>query len=140
MSQESLTPKTCLTAQRLPENGYTDFESTTDPFYVNAFGNTCSGFGTVGHDLHRIRRAAINPFFSKQKVAALQPVIQQLVDKLCNKFEKCKGTGEVIPMECAFDAFTMDVITEYALDTSFVCIFGALITPFVLLLELEDTS
>ena len=33
--------------------------------------------------------------------------------------ENCRGTGEVIPLECAFDAFTMDVITEYSLDTSF---------------------
>lgn len=90
-----------------------------NPFYVNSFGNTVSGFGTVGHDLHRLRRAAINPFFSKQKVTALQPVIQRLVDKLCNKFEKIRGTDEVVPIECAFDAFTMDVITEYSLDTSF---------------------
>ena len=60
-----------------------------------------------------------NPFFSKQKVAALQPVIQRLAEKLCAKFEKCKGTEEIVPLECAFDAFTMDVITEYSLDTSF---------------------
>jgi cytochrome P450 len=78
-----------------------------------------SGFGTVDHDLHRLRRAAINPFFSKQKVTALQPVIQRLVDKLCTKFEKIRGTDEVVPIECAFDAFTMDVITEYSLDTNF---------------------
>lgn len=90
-----------------------------NPFYVNSFGNTTSGFGTVGHDLHRLRRAAINPFFSKQKVTALQPVIQRLVDKLCSRFEKIKGTNEVVSIECAFDAFTMDVITEYSLDESF---------------------
>ncbi|KAG7006351.1 hypothetical protein G7Y79_00015g039410 [Physcia stellaris] len=89
------------------------------PYYVNSLGNTVAGFGTVDHDLHRMRRAAINPFFSKQKVTALQPVIQHLSEKLCAKFEKCKGTEEVVPLECAFDAFTMDVITEYSLDTSF---------------------
>lgn len=90
-----------------------------NPFYTDSFGNSVSGFGTVNHDLHRMRRAAINPFFSKQKVTALQPVIQGLADKLCAKFEKCRGTDEVIPFECAFDAFTMDVITEYSLDASF---------------------
>ena len=83
---------------------------------MNSFGNTVSGFGTVDHDLHRLRRAAINPFFSRQKVAALQPVLQRLVDKLCKKLEKIKGTDEAVPMECAMDAFTMDVITEYSLD------------------------
>ena len=86
---------------------------------MDSFGNTGSGFGTVDHDLHRMRRAAINPFFSKLKVAALQPIIQQLADKLCTKIENCRGTDEVVPLECAFDAFTMDVITEYSLDTSF---------------------
>ncbi|MCJ1353396.1 MAG: hypothetical protein MMC33_003382 [Icmadophila ericetorum] len=90
-----------------------------NPFYVNSFGNTVSGFGTVDHDLHRLRRAAINPFFSKQKVAQLQPVIQRLADKLCKKLETIRKTDEVVPIECAFDAFTMDVITEYSLDTSF---------------------
>ena len=90
-----------------------------NPFYVNSFGNLVSGFGTVDHDLHRLRRSAINPFFSKQKVAALQTVIQQLADKLCKKLENIRATGEVVPLECAFDAFTMDVITEYSLDTSF---------------------
>ena len=90
-----------------------------NPYWINSTGNTLSGFGTADHDLHRLRRAAINPFFSKQKVTALQPVIQRLAEKLVVKFEKCRGTDEVIPLECAFDAFTMDVITEYALDTNF---------------------
>lgn len=90
-----------------------------NPFYVNALGVPTSGFATIDHDLHRLRRAAINPFFSKQKVTQLQPVIQRLADKLCKKFERIKGTDEVVPMECAFDAFTMDVITEYSLDTNF---------------------
>ncbi|KAL8686811.1 MAG: hypothetical protein Q9218_006851 [Villophora microphyllina] len=90
-----------------------------NPYWVNSFGNTLAGFGTVDHDLHRIRRAAINPFFSKQKVTQLQPVIQRLADKLCDKFERCRGTDEVIPFECAFDAFTMDVISEYSLDENF---------------------
>ena len=82
-------------------------------------GNTLSAFGTVDHDLHRLRRASFNPFFSKQKVTALQSVIQRLVDKLCNKLEKIRATDEVVSLECAFDAFTMDVITEYSLDTNF---------------------
>lgn len=66
-----------------------------------------------------MRRGAINPFFSKQKVTALQPVLQELVDKLCTKLEKMRGTDEVVSIECVFDSFTMDVITEYCLDTSF---------------------
>ena len=90
-----------------------------NPFYTNSMGNGAAGFTTVDHNLHRLRRAAINSFFSKQKVTQLQPVIQRLTDKLCRKLEKIKEAEEVVPIECAFDAFTMDVITEYSLDTSF---------------------
>ncbi|MCJ1476010.1 hypothetical protein MMC13_004674 [Lambiella insularis] len=90
-----------------------------NPYYVNQFDNPGAGFSTIDHDLHRLRRAAINPFFSKQKVAQLQPVIQKLADKLCKKLESIRGTDEVVPIECAFDAFTMDVITEYSLDKNF---------------------
>jgi cytochrome P450 len=86
---------------------------------VNGFGSTLSGFGTVDHDLHCLRRAAINPFVSKQKVTALQPVIQRLVDKLCTKLENIRGSDEVVPIECALDAFTMDVTTKYSIDRSF---------------------
>ncbi|KAL8832932.1 MAG: hypothetical protein Q9170_004660, partial [Blastenia crenularia] len=90
-----------------------------NPYYVHSFGNTTAGFGTIDHDLHRIRRAAINPFFSKQKVAQLQPVVQRLAFKLIDKFTLLRNTDAVVPLECAFDAFTMDVITAYSLDTSF---------------------
>ena len=90
--------------------------------YVDSFGNIVSGFGTVDHDLHRLRQAAINPFFSKQKVAQLQAVVQQLAYKLCRKLEIIRGTGEIVRIECAFDAFTMDVITEYSLDKNFGCL------------------
>ncbi|KAI4102600.1 MAG: hypothetical protein L6R37_004313 [Teloschistes peruensis] len=90
-----------------------------NPYWVHSMGNDQAGFLTIDHDLHKMRRAAINPFFSKQKVTQLQPVIQRLAQKLCAKFERCRGTDEVIPLECAFDAFTMDVISEYALDQNF---------------------
>jgi cytochrome P450 len=41
-----------------------------------------SMFETMSHDLHRNRRAALNPFFSEHSVQALEPVIREKVDEL----------------------------------------------------------
>jgi hypothetical protein len=43
---------------------------------------------TVSHDLHRKRRDAISPFFSKRNVLYLEPVITQKVEQLCQLINK----------------------------------------------------
>ena len=39
--------------------------------------------GSIKHDLHRRRREAANPFFSKKGVIDLEPMIGQKVKQLC---------------------------------------------------------
>ena len=77
------------------------------------FGSTDMTFGTVGHAIHRSRRGAISGFFSKASVRRLQPVIQALVDKLCDKLQEKSEAGEIVNMVYAYSALTQDVITEY---------------------------
>lgn len=77
------------------------------------FGNTEMTFGTISHATHRIRRGAISSFFSKASVRRLQPVIQSLVDKLCDKLREKSDTGESVNMVYAYSALTHDVVTEY---------------------------
>ena len=89
---------------------------------VNLFGNSLSMFGTAPHDLHRLRRGALNPFFSKQAVTRLQPVIKELIEKLCARFETCRETGEPVETGQAYAALTTDIITRYAFSTSYGCI------------------
>lgn len=43
--------------------------------------------GTVKHDLHRKRREALNPFFSKKSVQVLGPMICAKVDLLCKHLD-----------------------------------------------------
>jgi cytochrome P450 len=66
-----------------------------------------SAFGTTDHRVHRLRRGAINPFFSKRKVNELQHLIQQHIKKLCDKLEKYRNTGVPIDFESAFGDFTL---------------------------------
>ena len=61
----------------------------------------------------------MNPFFSMQKVRALEPEIQTLVDKLCARFNDLKGTGTPINTQHAYSCFSTDVISDYALGSGF---------------------
>ena len=70
--------------------------------------------GTVPHDHHRLRRMALNPFFSRRSVLQLEPMIRSLVEKLCARLEGFKQSGEPVNLKYAYAALTMDVITEYS--------------------------
>lgn len=88
---------------------------------VEMFGNSTSMFGTVSHDLHRLRRSALNPFFSKQ-ATRMEPLIRELLEKLCARFEACRATGEPVDTLHAFAALTTDIITRYSFNTSYGCL------------------
>src|SRR6266536_1072185 len=87
--------------------------------YCNQFGNMLAEVLTVQHDVHRARRASINPYFSKQKILSLEPVIQRLVNKLVYRIEKLKGNAEPLPIRLAYECLTTDIITEYCMSTSY---------------------
>ncbi|GAM34873.1 hypothetical protein TCE0_015f02743 [Talaromyces pinophilus] len=68
--------------------------------------------GTNPHELHRKRRAALNPFFSKASIRKLQHEIDekavQLVQRLRNEKER------VFKVNHAYAALTNDIIMRYA--------------------------
>jgi cytochrome P450 len=77
-------------------------------------GTPGASFSTVGHDHHKLRRGALNPFFSTKAVTELEPVVKGKVEILASRFENAQKTGEVIRVDAAFIALTMDVICQYA--------------------------
>ena len=88
-------------------------------FYADQFGLPDSGFGTVDYNLHRIRRTPLNPFFSTQRVRALEPVIRALTEKLCRRLEEWKKSGRPLVIKHAFSCLTTDIITEYCLTKDY---------------------
>lgn len=66
-------------------------------YYVVQFDTPEAGFGTVGHALHRVRRSALSPFFSKASILRLEPVITHMMEKLYRRLESM--TGEVITLK-----------------------------------------
>ncbi|KAF2113271.1 cytochrome P450 [Lophiotrema nucula] len=85
------------------------------------FGTTMAAVGTTSHELHRLRRAGLNPFFSKRSIAELEPVVQNVVDKACLQLERRGregiGRGEQaggVNLRDFFAAFSADLIGEVA--------------------------
>lgn len=51
-------------------------------------------FGTIRPEHHRLRRSALNPFFSKRSIVGIEPLIQDKVNKLCNTVERYIQSGK----------------------------------------------
>ncbi|KAH8203677.1 hypothetical protein TruAng_002207 [Truncatella angustata] len=74
---------------------------------------------TVYSEHHRMRRAAIAPFFSKQRIFSRNGHLQQIVDRISHRFDtEYKGTGKVVNMSDVWATMTADVITELAFARS----------------------
>ena len=87
-------------------------------YFASRFGGASDCFSTVCHDLHRLRRKALSPFFSAAKITDIQPVIRAKVDKLCAKLTAYQSSGQVVRLSRAWMALTTDIITEYAFAKS----------------------
>ena len=87
-------------------------------WFVRLFGITDGALATVDHDLHRLRRSAISPFFSKTNVRKLEPIIQSKAQKLLTRMQRLEQSGQPASLNFMYSAFTSDVIIEYAYGES----------------------
>ena len=83
-------------------------------WFNNAAGSPTSTFATVGHDLHRIRRGALSPFFSKASVVKLQPLIHRKVDALCFGMRAQLHSRTCFDFGSAYMSFALDTVSHYA--------------------------
>lgn len=84
------------------------------------------------HALHRARRAAINPYFSRAAIAQLEAQsIRAKVELLCGRLQEhaspsstaaAGGGGEVVDVGAAMTALTLDVISEYCYGDCYDCL------------------
>ncbi|PLB45247.1 cytochrome P450 [Aspergillus steynii IBT 23096] len=87
-----------------------------DPIFYGAFGTDKSTFTTASPDLHRIKRAALNPFFSRKRVLDLEGMVQQKAKKLVSRMQRAFESTGRIDLHHGFRAISIDVITDYAFD------------------------
>jgi len=70
-------------------------------------------FGTMHNDLHRLRRSALNPFFSTAAVLRFHNKIQEVVDRMTNHMKRNIEKDEPIPIFFALRSVSVDIICEY---------------------------
>ncbi|KAI4962195.1 hypothetical protein J4E86_001227 [Alternaria arbusti] len=81
------------------------------------FNNEMSSFATAEHSLHRLRRSALNPFFSKRKITQYSPHVQSHMDRLCNRIDSgFVANGKTMNLNNMWGAFTSDIVVGYCLE------------------------
>ncbi|KAI0109278.1 cytochrome P450 [Hypoxylon sp. NC0597] len=85
----------------------------------DAHNSQLSTLASIDHNVHKRRRAAMNPFFSKASVVSRQSIIRGTTSKLCyrlNGFIDSKDSQ--VRLGAALGALTRDVATEFLLGKS----------------------
>lgn len=85
---------------------------------TDGFVDVGSIIATRSHDIHRMRRSALNPCFSRQSLKKLEPIIRERVSTLLERLATHCANGDVAPMTGVFRALTSDIIEQYAFGTS----------------------
>ena len=86
------------------------------PIFYNALCVPHSTFGTPPNDVHKIRRGALNPMFSRQKVLELEGIVQEKAEKVCARMQRGIDQGQPVDLHHAFRAVSVDVISDFAFD------------------------
>ncbi|KAK1140320.1 hypothetical protein N8T08_010455 [Aspergillus melleus] len=84
------------------------------------FGAPTAAFSTPWHEVHKRRRGAIAPFFSKRRIYEQAPMIQANVDRICGRLAASyRGTGHPLCLNDVYASFVTDVIMTYAFNRSY---------------------
>ncbi|KAH0437675.1 cytochrome P450 [Colletotrichum camelliae] len=73
---------------------------------------------TSQHELHHMRRKAVEGFFSKQSVTRMETRIHHEARRLDEKLRQLSGTGQVIQLDHAFSAVAGDLAAQFACGES----------------------
>jgi cytochrome P450 len=88
------------------------------PFY-SALGAGYSTFTAGPAEVHKPRRAKLNPFFSRQNVLKMEYLVDSRIDTLERIMRSKFSKNEAIDLHHAFRAISVDVITDYAFGESY---------------------
>jgi cytochrome P450 len=88
-------------------------------WWTRGFAVPTAGGMTVEHEVHRKRRGALNPFFSKASIVSNMPVIQEKLAVMCSRLDKIAGSRQILDLESIFLAVTTDVLTQCSYGWSY---------------------
>ena len=88
-------------------------------WYYKFVGSSSAAFGTSDHEIHRLRRKAQQNYFTLDAVSKFDPVLSQMVSKLCERLTESKRTGQPVNLSNAFRSLATDIVTEFAFQKSY---------------------
>ena len=94
------------------------------PNFYNALCVPHSSVGTASNEVHKIKRGAMNPIFSRQKVLDVEFIVQDKVAKVISRLENSiyntrVGDESGVDLHHAFRAVSVDVISEFAFGSCY---------------------
>lgn len=95
---------------------YVGSKYSKSPNFYNALCAPYSSFGALSNEVHRLRRGAMNPMFSRQKVLDLESIVQEKAAKVCQRMQAGVDSGQPVELHHIFRAVSIDVASEYAFD------------------------
>ncbi|KAF2836666.1 cytochrome P450 [Patellaria atrata CBS 101060] len=81
------------------------------------FGTSTATVSTVSHDLHRLRRAPLNTFFSKRNVVKMEQSVGKQVKKVVQRLERMRG--KIVNLRDLYACFSADVIGDVAFGAGY---------------------
>jgi cytochrome P450 len=78
-----------------------------DEFTIRGFGLPDAVLNSPDHGIHRMRRAALNPYFSQQAISRIDPVVRGKLETLCSSLEEARKGKKPVDVELAFMALTV---------------------------------
>ncbi|KAI1745268.1 cytochrome protein [Xylaria scruposa] len=85
--------------------------------FEHRFNNPTSAFVTPDHALHRLRRGALNPFFSKRAISERAQSIQKQMDIVSERLKtEFQNTDRILVVNEMWGCFATDIITEYCFE------------------------
>ncbi len=76
---------------------------------------------TAAHEHHRRRRQPLSPYFSKQNIRRLEPVVQTALQKFLDMLDTQSKSGRPVQIKAILDAATCDIITDYSYSKPWDC-------------------
>ncbi|GAW24070.1 hypothetical protein ANO14919_136500 [Xylariales sp. No.14919] len=101
----------------------------TDIIPPKGLGMDDSIGSTPGHDIHAVRRKPLDKYLSRQNVVRLQSIIHEEIRALERKMLEAQSTGVPVRLDCAFTAFTGDIVGHIACGESPQLLEGKDFTP-----------
>ncbi|KAL4915704.1 cytochrome P450, partial [Aspergillus aurantiobrunneus] len=95
------------------------------------FGNDTSVLTTAPDSLHRIRRGALNPFFSRQRILGLQSIVREKLDILLKRVGDYGALQVPMPIHRGYMAFSEDVIMQYCFGHNYASLHKQDWTPIL---------